>query len=165
MKSWMMTMAVLLAACTTPDASLSDQTVPPDQAGAASHEAPSPQHEQAKAVFDQGLAAWQAGDHAAALPLFRQASAQGFFKADRYIGLAYLDGLGVEKDPQQAFAAFQKASAKDITGQYWLGYCHENGIGTRKDMAQAIHWYRKSAQRGDHVSQPAIDALKRLGVQ
>ncbi|WP_373796916.1 hypothetical protein [Neisseria dentiae] len=41
---------------------------------------------------------------------------------------------------------------------------YENGIGTAKDMRQAVYWYQKSAQRGDHVSQPAIDALQRLGI-
>ena len=51
------------------------------------------------------------------------------------------------------------------TGQYWLGYCYENGVGTEKDMTQAVRWYQKSAARGDHVSQPAIDALNRLGVK
>ena len=145
--------ATLVACTATPTTNTSHQPEPQ-----------SAQHEQAKAIFDQGLAAYNAQDYATALPLFRQAAAQGFFKADRYIGLAYLNGYGVAKDPAQAFAAFTRASEKDITGQYWLGYCYENGIGTSKNMTQAIYWYQKSAQRGDHVSQPAIDALKRLGV-
>ena len=155
MKKWIAICALTLAACAnpTPTATASD-----------SRETPSAQHEQAKAVFDQALAAYNTQDYATALPLFRQAAAQGFFKADRYIGLAYLNGLGVAQDSAQAFAAFTRASDKDITGQYWLGYCYENGIGTTQDMQQAVYWYQKSAQRGDHVSQPAIDALKRLGI-
>ena len=59
----------------------------------------------------------------------------------------------------------QLPDAGDITGQYWLGYCYEHGVGTAKDMNQAVRWYQKSAVRGDHVSQPAIDALNRLGVK
>lgn len=153
MKKWIAVCALALAACAHQTSTATD-----------SGETPSAQHEQAKAVFDQGLAAYNAHDYATALPLFRQAAAQGFFKADRYIGLAYLNGYGVAKDPAQAFAAFTRASEKDITGQYWLGYCYENGIGTAKDMRQAVYWYQKSAQRGDHVSQPAIDALQRLGI-
>lgn len=46
----------------------------------------------------------------------------GFFKADRYIGLAYLNGYGVSKDDKKAFIAFTTEAQKDITGQYWLGY-------------------------------------------
>ena len=151
MKKSLLLLALALAACTTPPTPARPETQ-------------SPQHEAAKAVFDQALAAYQNQDYAAAWPLLREAAAQGFFKADRYIGLMYLNGNGTDKNPQQAFAAFKRASAKDITGQYWLGHCYENGIGTAQDMAQAVYWYQKSAQRGDHVSQPAIDALKRLGI-
>ena len=79
------------------------------------------------------------------------------------ISLAVILRLG---PAQTAFAYFtQAAEAGDITGQYWLGYCYEHGIGTAKDMTQAVRWYQKSAARGDHVSQPAIDALNRLGVK
>ena len=144
-------LALALAACTAPHTPARPETQ-------------TAQHEAAKAIFDQALAAYQKQEYAAAWPLFRQAAAQGFFKADRYIGLMYLNGNGTDKNPQQAFAAFVRASEKDITGQYWLGYCHEHGIGTEQNMAQAVYWYQKSAQRGDHVSQPAIDALRRLGI-
>lgn len=150
-----LTAAAILAGCTLGNPATAD----------SAHTSKTPQQEQAKAVFDQALAAYRQQDYAAALPLFRQAAAQGFFKADRYIGLAHLNGYGTAKDPAQAFAAFTRASQQeDITGQYWLGYCYENGIGTPKNLRQAVYWYQKSAQRGDHVSQPAIDALKRLGI-
>lgn len=142
MKKWLIFLVLVLSACTT-----THQT-----------------HEQAKTVFDKALTAYQTQNYTTALPLFYQASELGFFKADRYIGLAYLNGYGVEKNPKKAFEAFSKASDKDITSQYWLGYLYENGIGTEKDLKQAIYWYQKSAQRGDHVSQPAIDALKRLNL-
>lgn len=124
------------------------------------------EREQAKALLDQGIALYQQQDYAAALPYFVQAEQAGQMKAPRYLGLMYLNGEGVAKDPSAAFAHFKEAAARgDITGQYWLGYCYENGVGTAKDMSQALEWYRKSAARGDHVSQPAIDALARLGVQ
>ncbi|OOF71508.1 tetratricopeptide repeat protein [Rodentibacter caecimuris] len=150
MKKWIIALIVTtLGACT------SIQDSHPQKQSAA--------HEQAKVIFDQGLVAYQKQEYKTALPLFHQAAAQGFFKAERYIGLSHLNGYGVKKDPVQAFAAFKRASEKDITGQYWLGYCYENAIGTKKDMEKAIYWYQKSAQRGDHISQPAIEALKRLG--
>lgn len=122
--------------------------------------------EQAKALLDQGVSLYQKQDYAQALPYFTQAEREGHMKAPRYLGLMYLNGEGVAKDPAAAFSYFQKAADRgDITGQYWLGYCYENAIGTAKSMSQAIAWYQKSAERGDHISQPAIDALKRLGVR
>lgn len=118
-----------------------------------------------RAVFNQAQALYQQQQYAQALPLFQQATALGDLKASRYIGLSYLHGEGVEKDPVKAFDAFQVAAERgDITSQYWLGYLYEQGIGTEKDLAQAVVWYKRSAQRGDHISQPAIDALKRLQV-
>lgn len=114
-------------------------------------------------MLDEAVALYQKQDYAQALPYFVQAEQAGQMKAPRYLGLMYLNGDGVAKDPSAAFGYFQKAAARgDITGQYWLGYCYEHGVGTAKDMNQAIEWYRKSAERGDHISQPAIDALKRL---
>ncbi|MBH5328476.1 sel1 repeat family protein [Eikenella sp. S3360] len=121
---------------------------------------------QAKALLDEGIALYQKQDYANARPYFEQARQAGHMKAPRYLGLMSLNGEGVEKDAQAAFAYFtQAAEAGDITGQYWLGYCYENGIGTAKDLTQAVRWYQKSAARGDHVSQPAMDALNRLGVK
>ena len=114
----------------------------------------------------RGIAFYQKHDYAQALPYFEQAQQAGHMKAPRYLGLMYLNGEGIAKNAQTAFAYFtQAAAAGDITGQYWLGYCYENGIGTAKDMTQAVRWYQKSAERGDHVSQPAIDALNRLGIK
>ena len=82
------------------------------------------------------------------------------------IGLMYLNGTGLPKDPAQAFAQFQAAADKgDITSQYWLGWCYENGSGTAQNYAQALRWYAVSAQRGDHVSAPAILALGRMHEQ
>ncbi len=46
----------------------------------------------------------------------------GNLKAPRYIGLMYLNGQELPKNPALAFAQFQTAAAKgDITSQYWLG--------------------------------------------
>ncbi len=124
------------------------------------------QKEQAKQMLDQGIAAYNQQHYADALTYFRQADALGHMKAERYIGLSYLNGYGVAQDSAKAFAAFQSAAQKgDITSQYWLGYLYENGIGTTKDLTQAVSWYQKSAIRTDHVGEPAREALKRLNMQ
>ena len=133
----------LLAACTAPD---------PDPG--------SPAFKQSRTILNQGVALYQQGDYAAALPLFKQSATLGNLKAPRYIGLIYLNGSGLPKDPARAFAQFQTAAAKgDITSQYWLGWCYEHGAGTAQNYAQALHWYQISAQRGDHIAAPAMNAL------
>ena len=93
-----------------------------------------PHHnEQAKALLDEGITLHQKQDYRHAKPYFEQAQQAGHMKAPRYLGLMYLNGEGVAKNAQTAFAYFtQAAAAGDITGQYWLGYCYENGVGTEK---------------------------------
>lgn len=122
------------------------------------------QKEQAKAVFDQAVAIYQQKDYAQALPLFTQASEMGHIKANRYIGLSYLNGTGVTKDEHKAFEQFSLAAERgDVTSKYWLGYCYENGLGTPKEMTKAIYWYQQAAKHTDHIGEPARETLKRLG--
>ncbi len=120
-------------------------------------------NEQARAVFDKGVAAYEQGNYAQALPLFEQASAAGEMKAPRYLGLAYLNGYSVQADPQKAAAYFQQGAQRgDITSQYWLASLYEKGTGVAQSWPLAVKWYKISAQRGDHVAAPAMTALGRL---
>lgn len=73
------------------------------------------QREQSRTLLNQGVARYQAGDYAAALPLFKQSAAMGNLKAPRYIGLMYLNGQELPKNPALAFAQFQAAAKCDIT--------------------------------------------------
>lgn len=131
---------------------------------ASSATAQNNQKEQAKAVFDQAVTIYQQKDYAQALPLFAQASEMGHIKANRYIGLSYLNGRGVAKDVDKAFEQFSFAAERgDVTSKYWLGYCYENGLGTPKEMTKAVYWYQQAAKRTDHIGEPAREALKRLG--
>ncbi|AUI65991.1 MULTISPECIES: tetratricopeptide repeat protein [Glaesserella] len=117
----------------------------------------------AKIALDKGVALYQAKDYQTARTYFEQADNQGHMKAPRYLGLMLLNGLGVEKNPEQAFVQFQKAADKgDITSQYWLGYLYENGVGIAQNYAKALDYYQQSAQRGDIISAPALMALGRI---
>lgn len=122
-------------------------------------------NEKAGAYLDQGISYYNQKQYTQAMTEFRRADQLGHMKAPRYIGLMYLNGEGVIKNELKAFSEFQKAATKgDITAQYWIGYCYEQGIGTEKNIDKAISYYKQSAARGDKISQPAIDALKRLAI-
>ena len=124
---------------------------------------PNSTREQSRDILNQTIAHYQAGEFQAALPLLQKSAALGNLKAPRYIGLMYLNGQGLPRDPAQAFAQFQAAANQgNITSQYWLGYLYQHGIGTTQDYAQALHWYRLSATRGDHISAPAMLALGKM---
>lgn len=99
-------------------------------------------------------------DESKALGLLKEAVEGGCMKAGRYIGLSCLN----HGNSEEAFSWFLKAAERgDVTSQHHLGNCYENGVGCEQSMEKALYWYRLAARRKDHVGQPAIDALKRLG--
>ncbi|RIY36418.1 tetratricopeptide repeat protein [Psittacicella gerlachiana] len=116
-----------------------------------------------KENFSRALELYEKGEFVKAIPYFVSATRQGHFKAPRYLGLIYLNGMGVKINTTKAFAYFVLAAQRgDITGQYWLGYLYETGTGVNQDMEQAIRWYTSSAQRGDIIAAPALTALGRF---
>lgn len=99
-----------------------------------------------------------------ALSCFERANDAGDMKAPRYIGLLYRNHKIPAAVPEKVALDYFHIGADrgDITSQYYLGEMYELGMGSDKDMDKALQWYRKSAERGDKIAQPAIDALKRL---
>lgn len=64
------------------------------------------------------------------------------------MGLYYLEGQGVEKNFDTAFAWFSKASDQNFApAQYDLGVMHALGEGVKKDYAAAEKLYRKAAEK------------------
>ena len=75
---------------------------------------------------------------------------QGYPLAECQIGYFYLEGLGVEKNLEQAFYWSRRAAEHgDRDGQFNLGCFYEEGIGTAPDMEQAARWFREAAHQ-DH---------------
>ena len=64
--------------------------------------------------------------------------------------LDYLQGHGVAKDEQRAFAlnveAAQSGHADAVLAMGWFYF---NGVGVRRDIERARRWYRKSARQGE----------------
>lgn len=106
-------------------------------------------------------------DTAYAYELFTKAMDEGDMKAPRYIGLMYRAGELSSDNPDEEAASFFSIGAKngDISSQFYLGEMYEKGIGVERNMDEAIKWYKKSAERGDKIAKPAMDALKRLGIK
>jgi len=72
------------------------------------------------------------------------------YPQDPYLmGMAYLHGRGVRRDPVQAAYWLLMAARRGHTNaQCELGIMYEKGIGVPRDHAEAARWYRKSASRG-----------------
>lgn len=64
------------------------------------------------AGFDEGVAAWERGDYAAALREIRPLAEQGNAKAQVFLGVMYAEGQGVPQDYVQAHLWFNLAAAQ-----------------------------------------------------
>src|SRR5260370_1234418 len=123
----------------------------------------------------EALGAWQAGDHGVALDLWAPLAQAGVARAQSNMGAAFLQGQGVERDPDKAVAWLRRAADQgDAGAQRNLALCHYEGWGVPQDQdmlswmklvgggcdqdyAGARLWAEKAAAQG------SIAAMARLG--
>lgn len=83
-------------------------------------------------------------------------------EAKRMVGIAYLRGRGVARDPKQASTWLESAAA---AGSQWaesdLAVMYETGDGVPRDEATGMDRHRRAAERGSAVSEIAL-ALRSL---
>ncbi len=85
-----------------------------------------------------------------AFSYFRQAAEKGSTNAMYHMGLAYLDGIGVEKSERLAVDCFRKAVDKGhIEAMVELGVCYANGTGIKQNYSRAIRLYTTAATLGN----------------
>lgn len=73
-------------------------------------------------------------------------------RLDDLVSLArlYKEGIGVEKNPAEAFLLYQKSAEQGNAGAMGnLGECYQEGFGVAKDEKEAFRWYQKAAQLGN----------------
>ena len=103
--------------------------------------------------------AYGAKDWTTALAACTREAQAGDANAQRDLGVMYLQGSGVSRDPTQAFSWFKKAAdAGSRDGAYQLGVMYDAGRGVPRDAAQATAWYKKAAALGD------VDAQVKVGM-
>ena len=93
-----------------------------------------------------------------AFKLFTSGYYLGEKEAAVNIGLCYLQGNGVKRDPKEAVKRFREAvkTTDSGVGYYNLGICYENGFGVKKDYKKAIEAYGKAVERGESAGLNAI---------
>ncbi|MET0269747.1 MAG: tetratricopeptide repeat protein, partial [Sphingomonas sp.] len=100
-----------------------------------------------------GAEAWEAGNFARALALWRPLAAAGNADAQYNLAQAYRLGRGVATDPAQARGWYLKAAEQghaEAQANYGLMRFH---AGERKD---ALPWLNKAAERGDARAQYVV---------
>ncbi len=113
--------------------------------------------------FEDALAAYDKGDYATALRLWRPFANQGYAAAQNNLGFMYEKGEGVPQDYAQALAWYRKAANQGYAAaQFNLGLMYHRGEGVPQDYAQALAWYRKAVANGLSKAQDNITALEAL---
>lgn len=106
--------------------------------------------EAAKIEVKQGIDAWQRGDHAGAVRMWRPVADAGNADAQFNLGQAYRLGRGVPTDLRTAQSWFEKAAQQGHEqAQANLGLAlFQNG-----ERERALPWIRKAADAGDPRAQ------------
>jgi TPR repeat protein len=112
--------------------------------------------------FEDAGAAFDRGDYATAVRLFRPLADQGDAAAQQRLGLIYEGGLGVPEDYAVAAMWFRRAADQGLkTAQWDLGLMYETGSGVQQTYVQAHMWYNLSAAQGWGVAADARNKLER----
>lgn len=104
--------------------------------------------------YENGVAAFEAGDFAGALAQWRSLAIQEHPEAQYALGRMYEYGRGVERSDSEAIKWYLKSASKDVVdAQYRLAVLNDNGWGIARNYEEAVHWYQKAADRGHVLAQ------------
>ena len=95
--------------------------------------------------FQSGLQAYLKKEYQTALGFWQEAASAGDASAATNLGLMYLKGEGVAKDPAQAAQLFEQAAgAGNASAAYNLGGLYENGLGVEASLDRAVALYEEA---------------------
>ena len=109
--------------------------------------------------FRTGLSAFNGGDFAAAMRLWRPLADRNDARAQAGIGFMYHRGLGVKTDDAQAALWLRKAAEQgQAEGQFMLGNLYFFGLGVPQSYATAYAWCELAQDNGQAEAQMCSDA-------
>lgn len=92
---------------------------------------------------------------------FRKSAEQGYVKGEFMLGVAYANGMGVQKNESEAVSWYTKAAEQgSALAQYHLGLMYANGLGVAKDIGTAIQFYSLSAKQGYELAKNNLVSLQ-----
>jgi len=98
------------------------------------------------APMEDGQAAYDSGDYATALRLWRPLAAQGVARAQNNLGVMYENGKGVPLDINEALKWYRLAAEQGYAGaQNNLGMIYALGRIVRRDPVRAYMWFSLAA--------------------
>ena len=109
--------------------------------------------------FRTGLSAFNSGDYATAMRLWRPLADGNDARSQAGVGFMYHRGLGVETDDAQAAFWLRKAAEQgQAEGQMMLGSLYFFGLGVPQSYATAYAWCELAQDNGQAEAQICRDA-------
>jgi TPR repeat protein len=109
--------------------------------------------------FRNGLSAFNGGDFAAAMRLWRPLADRDDARSQAGVGFLYHRGLGVKTDDTQAAFWLRKAAEQgQAEGQLMLGSLYFFGLGVPQSYATAYAWCELAQDNGQAEGQMCRDA-------
>merc|ERR1712159_869298 len=92
--------------------------------------------------------------------LLTRAAELGHAAAQLHLGVAYLEGYGVEKSDASVFAWAKRAADKRYRPAYQvMAHCYAKGVGCDADMEKAEHFLKMSPVLEKLSTIPNLDAV------
>jgi TPR repeat protein len=108
--------------------------------------------------FEQAEAAFERGDAAAAMRLWRPLAEKGNAKAQYWVGYIYEHGIDVPRDYAEAAKWYWAAAAQNNTSaETELAEMYLEGRGVPRSEAKAVRLYCRAADRGDPIARNYLE--------
>jgi TPR repeat protein len=115
-------------------------------------------------VLSVGQQAYDKGDYAAALKVFRPMANQGNPDAQSWLGFMSENGNGIAQNYTEAIKWYRLAAKQGSSyAQNNLGALYANGSGVPQDYKEAAKWYRLAADQGLPEAQHRLGDSYSLG--
>ena len=109
----------------------------------------------------QGIAAYLRNDRSAAAHHVVPLAQQGNPDAQYYLGLMYMNGVGVEQNFQEAFNWYLAAATQGhVAAMHQTGNAYVGGQGVEMDMDKFIYWVEKAQQARRESNRKYVDELR-----
>ena len=103
----------------------------------------------AAGLLEDAVAAYDKGEFATALRLWRRLADQGDVPAQIKVGSMYAEGVGVPRDYVEAMKWFRRAADQgSARAQFDVGTMYDSGQGVPQSFAETVKWYRLAAAQG-----------------
>jgi uncharacterized protein len=114
--------------------------------------------------LEDGQAAYERKDFAAALQILRPLADQGGAAAQFNLGVMYDKGQGLPQNFSEAVKWYRLSADQGLSeSQCSLGTMYNIGKGVSIDHAEAVKWYRLAADQGDTEAQEWLAPMYQRG--